>query len=100
MTQEFSISERHAVLARVGAADKHAALVVHPDRLAATERHISHVDLMAASRKISDDRLGVGALDLQLAAEREAARRLGRLLRVEAAIEHPMQEGGVPHGLM
>ena len=49
--------------------------MVDPDRLAAAERHRAQLDLVTAPRQIGDDRLGIGRLDLQLAAEGKAARR-------------------------
>src|SRR5712691_6812897 len=53
-----SVAQRHSVLARLGAADQDAALVVDPDRLAAAERHFGDIDFVAAARQIGDDRLG------------------------------------------
>src|ERR1700736_4878473 len=100
MTILCSISQRETVLARLRAADQHAALVVDPDRLGAAERHLADVDIVTAPPEIGKDRLRVGALDLQFAAEGEAARRFGRLLRVEAAVEHAVDEMRVPDGLV
>src|SRR5205814_1752360 len=45
-----------------------------------------------ATRKVGDNRLGIGALDLQHTVERQDARLLGRLLRVHATIEQPVNE--------
>src|SRR5580704_6061859 len=92
MTVDRSIPERHSVLARFRAADQNAALMIHPDRLAAAERHLSDVDFVAAARQIGNDRFGNARLDPQLAAKREAARHVRRLLRIEAAIEHVVDD--------
>ena len=67
----LSISERDAVVARLRAADQHAALMVDPDRLAAAQWHHSHIDVVAAMPQIFNDRLGYGALDPNLVAKGE-----------------------------
>src|SRR5581483_9028144 len=95
-----SIAEREAVLARLGAADQDAALAVDPDRLAAADRHLEHRDPVAAAGKVGAHRLRYEMLDLQLALIGEDSRRLGSLLRVHAAVEKAVQEGGVTDRLV
>src|SRR6266849_9739588 len=90
-----SVAEGQPVLARLRAADQHAALVVDPDRLGAAQRLHRPVDDVAAGAKIGGDLPADRALQLQHALIGEAARRLGRLLRVEALIEEARQERGM-----
>src|SRR6516164_8774649 len=90
--RSLSIAEGQAVLAGVGTADQYAALVVNPDRLAAAERYVKHLNLVAAMREIGNGRLGNGAFDLQNAVPGEDARLLGSLLRIHTAIQHAVKE--------
>src|ERR1700686_309593 len=82
-----SVAERAAILARLRAADEHAAPVVDMDRLAATQRLHDAIDDMTATRQIGLDLRRDRRLELQLAVEGEAARRVGRLLRIQALVE-------------
>src|SRR4051812_29503529 len=52
-----SIPQRHAVLARLGAADQDAAVAVDPNRLTAADRHVEHLDVVAAPREVGAYRL-------------------------------------------
>src|ERR1700719_1784715 len=67
-----SIAERAAILARLRAADEHAAPVVDMDRLAATQRLRNAIDDMTATRQIGLDLRRDRRLELQLAVEGEA----------------------------
>ena len=87
------------VLAGFGAADQDAAVAVDPDRLTAADRHVEHLDVVAAPRQVGAHRFRDEMLGLQHALIGEDARPLGRLLRVQAAIEQVMQKGRVPDRL-
>src|SRR5260370_37655976 len=93
-----SVAQRQAVLARLRAADQHAALVVDPDRLGAAQRLHRPVDDVAAGAKIGGDLPADRALELQHALIREAGRRLGGPLRVAALCEEAGQERGMAAG--
>src|SRR6266567_310040 len=88
----LSIPERDAVVARLRAADQHAALMVDPDRLAAAQWHHSHIDVVAAMPQILHDRLGYGALDPKLVAKGENPGGFDGLLRIKAAIQDPVHK--------
>src|SRR5437899_404197 len=90
-----SITQRHAVLAMVRAAEQHAALLVDPDRLAAAKRIRRQRRAVAAPREILAHAALDGGLERQHALDAEAARAVRGLLRIVAAIEHLRQEMGV-----
>src|SRR6266436_4157115 len=96
----LSITESQAVLAGLGAADQYTALVIDPDRLAASERHLLDRDLMTAIGEILGDRRRYRTLDLQLTLQRQDPRLLGSLLGVHAPIQHAVQEMSVPDRLI
>src|SRR5438477_12210100 len=87
MTNLSLIPERQTVLARLRAPDQHAALPIHPDRLATADRHLEHLDLVAALGEVGAHRLGHEMLGLQHALIGEDARCGGRLRRAHAALE-------------
>src|SRR5206468_9916006 len=89
-----------AVLAGLGAADQYAALIIDPDRLAASERHFLDRDLMTAIGEILSDRRRYRTLDLQLTVQRQDPRLLGCLLGIHAPIHHAVQEVGMPDRLI
>mgnify|MGYP003694749105 CR=1 FL=1 len=96
-----SITESQAVLARLGAADQYAALVIDPDRLAASERHLLDRDLMTAIGEILGDRQAVSharPAAHRAAAGSSAARQPA--CGIHAPIQHAVQEMGMPDRLI
>ena len=63
--------------------------MINPDRLTAAQWYHHHIDIVAATPQIRDDRLGYGALDLKLVSKGEDPGGFDGLLRIEAAIQHP-----------
>ena len=96
-----SVAERQAVLARIGAADQHAARRGRSRssgrRPAACPLGTTRWPRRPAPRR---SRRGTPALDLQLAAVGEGARRIERRLRVEAVIEEVGQQVGLADRLI
>src|SRR5205085_10614504 len=84
----WSVAERAAVLARIGAADQHAALPIDANGLPAAERRRPQRNGVAARPQLLDGRRGDATLDHHLTALDEIARRVDRRLHVHAEVDH------------
>src|SRR6267378_329248 len=95
-----SISQRAAVLARIGTAGQRALVPVDPDRLTATERRDHAGGLMPELLQALDDRGGHAVLELIDIFIMQAARHIDRLLDVATVVEHVGQHMRLPDRLV
>src|SRR6185312_13718829 len=86
------VTERAPVLARIGAADQHAAFMVDADRLPAAMRRIGPGHVMPATLKLGRRVFRHGSFEREHAQIGEAARRVERRLRIEPAFQLVRQE--------
>src|SRR5229473_192725 len=95
-----SISQRAAVLARIGTAGQRALVPVDPDRLTAAERRDHAGGLMPELLQAVDDRGGHAVLELIDIFIMQAARHIDRLLDVATVVEHVGQHMRLPDRLI
>src|SRR5215217_6185458 len=95
-----SISERAAVLARIGTASERALVPIDPDCLAAAERADDAGGLVAELLQTLDDLGRHTVLELVDALVMQAARHIDRFLHVAAVVEDIGQHVALPDRLI